>query len=178
MEKVQCDGVGGLCKHYATKFNLQKEPALAIRNAASFVDTVGNILQNITILLLKIESVQTFRSSKEKEWANVKPVIGIRTQHYWLVQKNEAYMGRTVEHNVQKVQVLMQLKRHAFSVSDFSIGEFVGCIYEDNWWIGCITSISQELDDITVSFMHPHGPAKGFQWPEECGKKKMNVQCQ
>ncbi|KAJ8886836.1 hypothetical protein PR048_013048 [Dryococelus australis] len=38
--------------------------------------------------------------------------------------------------------------------------------------MGQITGISQELQDITVSFMHPHGLAKGFQWPEEPGKKK------
>ncbi|KAJ8891670.1 hypothetical protein PR048_004198 [Dryococelus australis] len=35
-----------------------------------------------------------------------------------------------------------------------------------------ITGISKELQDITVLFMHPHGPAKGFQWSEEPGKNK------
>lgn len=73
-EKSVYDGVDGLCKHYAINFHLQKEPTLAIRNAVSYVDTVRNLLQNVTILFLKIENVQPFRLSKEKEWANIKPV--------------------------------------------------------------------------------------------------------
>ena len=80
-------------------------------------------------------------------------------------------MARTIKHEIEKVETASQVKKH-YSLCDFKVGEFVACVYDYNWWVGQIKSISLELEDISVSFMHPHGPAKGFQWPEESGKKK------
>ena len=29
-----------------------------------------------------------------------------------------------------------------------------------------VTGVHFEHDDVTVNFMHPHGPASGFRWPQ------------
>ncbi|XP_063243365.1 uncharacterized protein LOC134542780 [Bacillus rossius redtenbacheri] len=168
--KSACDAIGGLCKHFATKFNLRAECVNAIRDSASFVAEVGNLVPKITLLALESKTIQTYRSSKEKEWATVKPVVGIQSKHYWLI-KNETYMGRTIKDKIEIVVQSNQIKTH-YSINDFQVGQFVACVYDQNWWMGQITGISKELNDMTVSFMHPHGPAKGFQWPQESGKKK------
>ncbi|KAJ8868042.1 hypothetical protein PR048_031851 [Dryococelus australis] len=125
--------------------------------------------QQTNVLVLHFDFVENW-SSKENECAIVKPVVGIQSRHYWLV-KNVAYMGCTIKEKIEKVETHGQAKIH-YSINDFQVGQFVGCVYNQNWWMGQITGISQELQDITVLFMHPRGPAKGFQWPEESGKKK------
>ena len=39
--------------------------------------------------------------------------------------------------------------------------------YDGKWWIGMILELDCETNDVQVpvTFMHPHGPAKSFYWP-------------
>ena len=52
------------------------------------------------------------------------------------------------------------------SVVNVDINEFVSCLYENTWWIGLVMEIDNELTDVCVKFMHPHGPARSFHWPD------------
>ena len=36
-------------------------------------------------------------------------------------------------------------------------------MYDGFWWIGLI--IEKDEEDVLVKFMHPHGPAHSFKWP-------------
>ena len=45
-------------------------------------------------------------------------------------------------------------------------GDYIACLYDGRWWIGSVCSISEEHDDVQVNFMHPHGPAPAFKWPQ------------
>jgi len=40
-------------------------------------------------------------------------------------------------------------------------------MYDGKWWVGNIQNITEEENDIQVTFMHPHGPAKSFKWPSK-----------
>ena len=57
------------------------------------------------------------------------------------------------------------------SVHDTSVNDFIICVYGNEWWIGKVVNISQELADVLISFMHPCGPRTTFHWPspsDEC----------
>ncbi len=41
-------------------------------------------------------------------------------------------------------------------------GQFVACIYDDQWWPASIVEICTDNNDAKISFMHPHGPATIF----------------
>ena len=55
--------------------------------------------------------------------------------------------------------------KFTYSINDFKIGDFIVCVYDDDWWMSKVVEVSHELNGITVKFMEPHGPAKGFKWP-------------
>ena len=40
--------------------------------------------------------------------------------------------------------------------------QFVACLYDNIWWIGLITKIDFELNNIEIDFIHLHGPNKFF----------------
>ena len=42
------------------------------------------------------------------------------------------------------------------------IGRYVGCCYDGKWWVRHIRDISEENEDVQISFMHPHGPARSL----------------
>jgi hypothetical protein len=36
---------------------------------------------------------------------------------------------------------------------------FVTCKYDNFWWLGCVLSVSEESNDVKISFLHPHRPS-------------------
>ena len=41
----------------------------------------------------------------------------------------------------------------------------VACLYDGHWWLGNIFDRDYDQNDVKVTFLHPHGPAKNFSWP-------------
>ena len=52
------------------------------------------------------------------------------------------------------------------SVVNGDINDFVSCFYENTWWIGLVMEIDDEQTHACVKFMHPHGRARSYHWPE------------
>lgn len=50
------------------------------------------------------------------------------------------------------------------NIQSLKRGMFVACVYEIEWQ-RYITEISTELQEVTVNFMSPHGPSKGYNFP-------------
>ena len=46
-----------------------------------------------------------------------------------------------------------------------SIMSYIVCRYDGKWCIDMILELDCEKNDARVTFMHPHGPAKSFYWP-------------
>jgi hypothetical protein len=42
---------------------------------------------------------------------------------------------------------------------------FVTCMYDTFWWLGCVLSVSEESNDVKISFLHPHGPSASYIYP-------------
>lgn len=55
--------------------------------------------------------------------------------------------------------------KSAVSLADTIPGKYVVCLYDRQWWIGNIRAISEEEQDVQVTFMHPHGPSQTYSWP-------------
>lgn len=52
----------------------------------------------------------------------------------------------------------------------------VECVVDERWWLGIFESVDKENNDIfVVSFMHPCGPSKFFNWPQREDKCHMNI---
>ena len=52
------------------------------------------------------------------------------------------------------------------NVSTFSvIRGYVTARYDDLWWLACVTKSLPDSEEVEISFLHPHGPAKSFNYP-------------
>jgi hypothetical protein len=45
------------------------------------------------------------------------------------------------------------------------ITRFVTCMYDNFWWLGCVLSVSEESNDVKISFLHPHEPSASYIYP-------------
>ena len=71
---------------------------------------------------------------------------------------------------------------HVEEVDDiaFSIGNFISCIYANNFWFGVIENQSEEFGDYYIKVMHPPGQSSEFKWPknkDKCWVPKENMLC-
>jgi hypothetical protein len=42
---------------------------------------------------------------------------------------------------------------------------FVTCMYDNFWLLRCVLSVSEETNDMKISFLHPHGPSASYMYP-------------
>ena len=52
------------------------------------------------------------------------------------------------------------------SIDNIEAASYVGCLYNQHWYIGLAQDLSAENNDVSVKFMHPKGPSKAFFWPK------------
>ena len=52
-------------------------------------------------------------------------------------------------------------------LSEVKVGNFVCCHYDNHPWIETVENDSSEFGDYWIKFMHPHGPASNFSWPDK-----------
>jgi hypothetical protein len=45
------------------------------------------------------------------------------------------------------------------------ITEYVTCMYDTFWWLGCVLTVSEESNDVKICFLHPHGPSASYIYP-------------
>ena len=45
------------------------------------------------------------------------------------------------------------------------VSGFITCIHSEQWWLACVLQYDEESDEATVNILHPHGPARSFQYP-------------
>lgn len=42
---------------------------------------------------------------------------------------------------------------------------FVTCVYDKEWWVACVLQVSEDSEEVCVSFLHSHGPSRSFKYP-------------
>ena len=52
-------------------------------------------------------------------------------------------------------------------IEDLYPGCFIACVYDSLWYFGMVSEVNaEEEEDVTVKFLHPHGPSPSFFWPK------------
>ena len=44
---------------------------------------------------------------------------------------------------------------------------YVTAIYDGAWWVACVTGTNPEMQEVTLSFLHPRGPSRSFLYPHK-----------
>ena len=65
--------------------------------------------------------------------------------------------------HTENVQVIMAHQ----SINICDAKGYATAIYEDAWWLGYVTGSNLEAQEVTLSFLHPHGPSKSFYYPQK-----------
>ena len=56
----------------------------------------------------------------------------------------------------------------ASAICGMNIAAIIGYVtaqYDSTWWLACTLKTMPDSDEVEVSFLHPHGPARSFKYP-------------
>ena len=60
------------------------------------------------------------------------------------------------------VQVVVSHQRNMCDVKGY-----VTALYDGAWWAACVTGTNPEMQEVTLSFLHPRGPSRSFLYPHK-----------
>lgn len=47
------------------------------------------------------------------------------------------------------------------------IAGYITAKYDGQWWLGYVMETHQDLGEVKLSFLHPHGPSRSFVYPSK-----------
>lgn len=164
--KTICDGIGGTVKRTVTKKNLQSSrQSEQIINAEQMYNFCKSLFSKINFFFLKEEEIETKRMMLETRFQMGQTIPGTRSFHYFKPASHEVITAKRVSSDSE-----ILLKQNIFMTIPAvkpNLNSFVACVYEQNWWIGMVHGFNEEEGDYDILFMHPHGPAETFFWPQK-----------
>ena len=54
--------------------------------------------------------------------------------------------------------------------SAITLGDIKGYMtgkYDNGWWLGYVTQTDPSMQEVTVTFLRPHGPSRSFHYPSK-----------
>ena len=56
-----------------------------------------------------------------------------------------------------------------------AIAGFIAVEYDGKWWIACVNEIFPQSNEVSVNFLHPHGPSPSYFYPRRSDSLVVDV---
>ena len=163
--KSPCDGVGRTVKRLVSRASLQRPINNQILTAESFFEFCQENISGISFDYLTTDSLVSTRVFLNERFLKGNTIPGTRSFHYF-TPLDEAAIGCKFVSCDSEYSYTHRFFELSKLVQVFAMN-YVACCYNFKWWIGIILSINEEWQDAEVKFLHPHGPAEKFFWPQD-----------
>ncbi len=111
-----------------------------------------------------IEEYKREQATLERRFVRAQTIPGTRKVHSFVPISKDRLRTRFFSSSTTSKE-----KRVASSESELplkQISGFVTCLYDEKWWIACVLQVDADHDEVTVNFLHPHGPSRSFRYPQ------------
>jgi hypothetical protein len=157
--KNACDGVGGTTKREVSKASLQRTITNQIITVEDMYTFCKDNIKGITYFLIKKEEIIEHIETLKSRFENSVPVKGTRQFHkFHGITENLIRCYTTSETNIFEDHCVNKITSLTLNVRDI-----VACVYDNQWWLAEVESISLENADVFVHFYHPAGPRTSFK---------------
>ena len=163
--KSPCDGIGGTVKRLTANASLQGKQ---IMSANDMFEWCCENIQGIIFINVNSDYItQHVKEHKLDERYVKDSVKGSRIHHSFIPRNSELEM-RIISADLTHSRKVPLYSTNIKNFSDFNPGMYVACIYDRDWYIGIVSEVSREHDEIYVKFMKREG--RGLTWPKRDDK--------
>jgi len=170
--------IGGTVKRLAATASLQRPLDRQILTTHDLYNWCVEAIENIVFFFVDTSQFHDLSQEQEKRFSHAKTVPGTRSFHWFVPLSTTKIQVGYISGDISGTFGSQQAAMRDLNLQP---GQFVACVYDGEWWLGNITEISTDNDDVKVSFMHPHGPATSFCWPstiDHCWVPIVHILCQ
>lgn len=170
--KNVCDGIGGTIKRLATRSSLQHITSGHILTPLDLFQWADKNVKGVKCFYVSSKEVEQSRNQLQNRLQGVTTIPGTRSHHFFLpTTEHDLHISRLSSLEHRAVSVAHVTEAPCITSYDMNPGQYVAVVYDQKWYIGCITQKCEEHQDFLVNFMVPPGPSKSFSWPkhvDEC----------
>ena len=163
--KSPCDGIGGTVKREVARASLQATTTGFILTPTDLYQWCQKHISGISFIWVSHEEIEAHGQELAERFRCAQKVPGTRENHSFIPGVNGLQVSRI---SGDQTDYVCRSDTSGIEVLSVSVtpGCYVSCLYDGQWWIGSIRSVSEENADYEVVFMHPHGPSRYYRWPQ------------
>ena len=112
------------------------------------------------------ETMTDVRRNLQKQSKDWKTIPGTRSSHHF-TPLSPSQIGHMLTSEDDSSEDTFDFNLPTtLEITDIRSSTYVTCLHNSLWWVGMVTDVDAEQTDIKADFMHPHGPHKTFNWPQ------------
>ena len=161
--KSPCDGVGGTVKREVARASLQATTSGFLLTPEDLYKWCQQHISGIKFIWVGKEELVEHGKKLESRFLGASKIPGTRENHSFIPGPCGLKVSRVSGQDTHFTCNQWVATSDNYS---FQQGDYAACLYDGRWWVGCVRSVSDEHNDFEVVFMHPHGPASAFKWPQ------------
>lgn len=155
--KSHCDGIGGTVKHLVARASLQATTNNHIITPFDMFQWASESIPGVTFLYVSSSDVSdnAAKYDLESRFMQASTLSGTRSHHSFRpISESQLRMKRLSADTFDSVvSVSVTSRKEYLSFNDLQPGKYVACTYDQVWYAGCVLELSEEHNDVLVSFM-------------------------
>ena len=173
--KSPCDAIGGTVKRLVARASLQATTTEQILTPTELFTWADTNIHGIKFFFISTDAIKIHESTfaLEEHYSAVKTIPGTRSHHSFVpISINSLLMKRisadsifsTIQLHVPVAEVLESAVTKN-SDNAYQPGQYVACIYDNEWHIGNIVERSDSNRDVLINFMQRKEQIR-LSWPQ------------
>lgn len=163
--KGVCDGVGGTVKRLAAKASLQNPIENQILTPLQLFQWSEKNLPSIKFFYVTNEDFVSEEKVLKSRFEEAVAVSGTQKYHAFIPLETSRVKTKFYSFSDDFETHKVQISPGAEDIPFEEIVGFVACAYDNEWWLAHVNLKDNIEKEITVSFLHPKGPATSFTYP-------------
>ena len=166
--KNACDGIGGTVKREASNASLRATTSGHILTPLQLFEWCSMHLTELgSVIFRKIKQSTLYLTARFKRRHTKFQESVVSIVLFLNRIRNSKWIGyQEPKPSVMTWLASLQLTKvsNISQVEEYSLGQFILCRYDEDWWVGSIRDISFENEDALVALMHPKSPCENLYW--------------
>lgn len=163
--KGACDGIGGTVKRLATKASLQSPINNQILTSLQLYQWGRDNISSVIFIYVANDEFMQEEKILANRFEEAVTVTGTQSYHAFIPVSKTKIKTKIISDTENSDLHNIQVAPNADDVPFEEINGFVACAYDSLWWIACVLSKNYSEKEVTISFLHPHGPSASFVYP-------------
>ena len=157
----------GTVKRLTAKASLQRPIKDQILHVSEMFKFCKEKILGITFNLIMKDSMHDVREHLSKRYVAAETLPGTRSFHQFTpISQTTIGVKRVSEDSTYEKEFdFVNAPRPSLNLSELSVSSFTVALYDRKHWVGMVTDIDADHQEVLITFMHPPCPTASFTWP-------------